>query len=326
MCNLTIAVTSFNRISDLRRCIWSVLELRRFLDFRLVVCDNCSTDGSVQFLRDCFEANALVFDKLLIQSENIGFDRNFQTVISLVETPYLFPIGDDDELLASAQTANEFINLMEEGVTAALLQAIRMDEGGGRVGNYLGIEDVGKCFEHPMSAFAAFYGKTPYGILLYSTSWLKEVETEQYVETHHLYACAFWASMSLAFECCEKKFLFKSISRAVIMRYTDNPSWSANALNVRFVGMYDSIANLPDYYEPLKSAKLNGYIAYIKKNLTLLRLFERSKGVSTELLSKIKVRYGFFVLLKCRLLLVLPLAFRGVGVKFSNKIKVWIRS
>lgn len=50
-CNLGIAITTFNRLSMLRRLI-NVLEDNTSTPFSLVVCDDGSTDGTIDFLKD----------------------------------------------------------------------------------------------------------------------------------------------------------------------------------------------------------------------------------------------------------------------------------
>jgi glycosyltransferase involved in cell wall biosynthesis len=99
---VTVFIPTFNRLSWLQRAVASVLSQGDFV--RLHVLDNASPDGTAEWLRELANHDGRV--QLTLRSQNVGGLKNFSDGFHSVETPYLVPLSDDDELasgfLASA--------------------------------------------------------------------------------------------------------------------------------------------------------------------------------------------------------------------------------
>jgi glycosyltransferase involved in cell wall biosynthesis len=99
---VTVFIPTFNRLSWLQRAVASVLSQGDFV--RLHVLDNASPDGTAEWLRELANNDGRV--QLTLRAQNVGGLKNFADGFHSVETPYLVPLSDDDELasgfLASA--------------------------------------------------------------------------------------------------------------------------------------------------------------------------------------------------------------------------------
>lgn len=91
-----IAVVSHNSLSDLRRYLPGQLAVARELDVPVVVVDNASRDGSVEYLREASgSAPGLV---LSLQSVNTGFAAAVNLAFGLLEDRDVLVLNPDVEL------------------------------------------------------------------------------------------------------------------------------------------------------------------------------------------------------------------------------------
>ena len=87
---LTIVVSTYNRLSSLRRNLENLLDLRESFDFEIFVLDNSSTDGSREFLSQ--------FPGIEWYSNpvNVGMLGNLREISKYLKTSHVWVIGDDD--------------------------------------------------------------------------------------------------------------------------------------------------------------------------------------------------------------------------------------
>jgi glycosyltransferase involved in cell wall biosynthesis len=99
---VTVFIPTCNRLPWLQRAVASVLSQGDFV--RLHVLDNASPDGTAEWLRELAVHDVRV--RLTLRVQDVGGLKNFSDGFHSVETPYLVPLSDDDELapgfLASA--------------------------------------------------------------------------------------------------------------------------------------------------------------------------------------------------------------------------------
>lgn len=99
---LTIGIPTFNREKDLQDTLVNILpqvdliNQRRGNPVQVVVCDNCSTDGTAQMAKSYLEHHP--FLKYHCNEKNIGMMRNIHKVGSQSDGEYFLPMGDDDFL------------------------------------------------------------------------------------------------------------------------------------------------------------------------------------------------------------------------------------
>ena len=78
----------------MKECVNSIL-LQTYTDFNIIILDNLSTDGSVEWLR------SLNIEKIIIHtsSESLNIEQNWKRVLSIEKNEFMTLIGHDDILL-----------------------------------------------------------------------------------------------------------------------------------------------------------------------------------------------------------------------------------
>ena len=92
---LSICIPTYNRASLLNRLLGiletELLDIHDIVD--ICISDNCSTDETQQICLEWQKKLPIVYSKNL---ENIGYDRNVLNVTKMVNSKYLWFMGDDD--------------------------------------------------------------------------------------------------------------------------------------------------------------------------------------------------------------------------------------
>lgn len=119
---LTIAIPTFNRVHLLRQTI-EVLLTQLQDGVELLVCDNCSTDGTEAYLRT-FKGTLRHHRHL----ENIGADRNFLSCLTEANGQYVWLLCDDD--LPASNAVAEILKARKQGDEPGLiyLRVLSSDE------------------------------------------------------------------------------------------------------------------------------------------------------------------------------------------------------
>lgn len=91
---ISIAMTTFNGEKYLREQIDSILA-QTIQDFELIVCDDCSTDGTWAILEDYAKRDSRM--KIFQNEKNIGFKENFEKAMSLCKGDYI-ALSDQDDI------------------------------------------------------------------------------------------------------------------------------------------------------------------------------------------------------------------------------------
>jgi glycosyltransferase involved in cell wall biosynthesis len=86
-------------------CIASILN-QRYSDFELLVLDNCSTDGTTEWVRSIKDPRV----KLFPSNNSLSIEENWNRVLSIPKSEFMTLIGHDDLL------ANDYLETMNEMV------------------------------------------------------------------------------------------------------------------------------------------------------------------------------------------------------------------
>lgn len=92
-----IAMTTYNGERFLREQIDSILN-QTYTDFELIVCDDCSTDSTVDILNEYAQKDSRVH--IFQNEENLGFIKNFEKAIGIClerDTEYI-ALSDQDDI------------------------------------------------------------------------------------------------------------------------------------------------------------------------------------------------------------------------------------
>lgn len=91
---LSVAMTTYNGSKYIVEQLQSILEQDLPID-ELVVCDDCSTDNTVELICDFINKNNLNW-KCIVNKSNLGYIKNFYKAISLTTGDYIFLCDQDD--------------------------------------------------------------------------------------------------------------------------------------------------------------------------------------------------------------------------------------
>lgn len=92
---ISIAMTTFNGEKYLREQLDSIYN-QTYPNIEVVVCDDCSSDGTVEILKEYQAHHGL---KYLVNEKNLGYTKNFEKAISLCRGEYIALSDQDDRWL-----------------------------------------------------------------------------------------------------------------------------------------------------------------------------------------------------------------------------------
>lgn len=93
MPRISIAMTTFNGEKYLKEQIVSILE-QSFSDFELIICDDCSTDGTRSILKEYEQEDNRI--KLHFNGANLGFKKNFEQALHFCSGEFVAFADQDD--------------------------------------------------------------------------------------------------------------------------------------------------------------------------------------------------------------------------------------
>jgi GT2 family glycosyltransferase len=87
---ISVIIVSYNCKAFLDYCLQSVIKALKQIDSEILVIDNCSTDGSVEYLK------SKKYDLRIIENkENLGFSKANNKAAKLAKGEYLFFLNPD---------------------------------------------------------------------------------------------------------------------------------------------------------------------------------------------------------------------------------------
>lgn len=93
---ITIVIVNYNDKEHTDTCIRTILRFPIQMDFHIVVVDNASIDGSVEYLRERWEESHKV--SFIVQRKNIGFGRACNVAIEQSNGTYIAIVNPDVEV------------------------------------------------------------------------------------------------------------------------------------------------------------------------------------------------------------------------------------
>src|SRR5438132_598175 len=91
---LTVILLTYNHEHTVARALDSVLEQETTYPYRIWICEDCSTDATLEVCRNYAEKHSDKID-LISQQTNTG-GRHFQVALERISTPYLTVLEGDD--------------------------------------------------------------------------------------------------------------------------------------------------------------------------------------------------------------------------------------
>ena len=96
MANISVAMTTYNGSKYIIKQLDSLKNQSRKID-ELVICDDCSTDNTVELVNDYIKSNNLEGWNIYSNENNLGFINNFKQAIKKTTGDIIFLCDQDDE-------------------------------------------------------------------------------------------------------------------------------------------------------------------------------------------------------------------------------------
>lgn len=100
MCDVSIIIVSYNTKTILADCIKSILEKTSGLDYEIIVVDNSSKDGTVDYISELFAKEKNI--RLIVNKNNVGFGQANNIGVEASRGKYIFLLNSDTLLLNNA--------------------------------------------------------------------------------------------------------------------------------------------------------------------------------------------------------------------------------
>jgi glycosyltransferase involved in cell wall biosynthesis len=132
MQRITIGMPVFNDVEFIEKSILSILA-QDFKDFRLIISDDGSTDGSDLICLTYAQKDDRI--EYIRQSENLGISKNMEFLLAMAESEFFMWAGDDD--LWEDKFISEMIALLsnESDAISAFCPYFYIDEAGEKISN-----------------------------------------------------------------------------------------------------------------------------------------------------------------------------------------------
>lgn len=121
---ISIALASYNGSKYIREQLDSIIA-QTYQDFELIVCDDCSTDNTMQILKEYAAKDCRI--KINANEHNIGFKKNFEKAVSLCSGQFI-ALSDQDDIWLPNHLEVLYNNIGDNAV--AVGDAILMDGKG----------------------------------------------------------------------------------------------------------------------------------------------------------------------------------------------------
>ena len=141
--DLSIVIVNYNSKNYLDRCLSSIYDKTKDLEFEIIVVDNASNDNSRQLLKEKYPQV-----KLITNSKNLGFGKANNQGIDVVQGKYVLLLNNDTELINNALKI--MFDFIEQHPEAGLVTC-KLFEGNGQVQK--------NCRSFPLTPFDTMFSR-----------------------------------------------------------------------------------------------------------------------------------------------------------------------
>ncbi len=292
---LSICIPTFNRKNSLKEMLDEILDEAKKLNIKIIVSDNCSSDGTQDYLESVKKTYSNV--KIILNSENKGLDFNMLNVLKNSSSKYSLWIGDDD--LLPKDKLQIVLNKIKEYGDFDLMVLNGLAEDSlvkhMQINNDVIIEDAREFFRN-------YEDKLTFGFTIVR-NYVEEYEQriEKYMGCLHAYSLYIAEYLMTNFQ---KNGVNKIclLSDNIITRRNFEKSYSARLLDLMFIDMPIQKGLYPPFYD---ECLVKRKIEYQKEITRLRTLYQyRKLGINFMTMNKYmnsldKWSYKFNILISC---------------------------
>ena len=94
--SLTVVLCNYNYAHFIEASLKSIID-QSYTPLELLILDDASTDNSVEIIKEAIKD--VPYAKLIVNSKNLGYNKNFEKALSLVKGDYVVFTSPDDRML-----------------------------------------------------------------------------------------------------------------------------------------------------------------------------------------------------------------------------------
>lgn len=159
---VSVCIPVYNGANYIAESIASVLA-QTYADFRLIVCDNCSTDNTADIVRS-FRDPRLTY---VCNPKNLGIAGNYNQALNLVEGEYVCFWHHDDVMLP--ENLERKVCVLDENPKVGFVHSnVILIDRAGKVLSWQWWEDSGRDYiEDGLTVFHRFIARMPFGSMIF---------------------------------------------------------------------------------------------------------------------------------------------------------------
>jgi len=130
---VSVAMATFNGEKYILEQLWSIYNQSHSVD-EVVICDDHSTDNTVQIVKEFIKANNIKTWKIIVNKERLNFCKNFWKAINLCSNDIVF-LSDQDDIWFYSKV-EETLKIMRDNIDVTLVASSYSlcDENGNDLG------------------------------------------------------------------------------------------------------------------------------------------------------------------------------------------------
>ncbi len=248
---LSVCIPTYNRLNYLKESLSVLLPQAEKLCVDVCVSDNNSSDGTADYLKSLSSLYKCL--KYIIQPMNCGLERNMISAMSMADTNYILPIGDDEiimdgglSLIIDKIKKNPDLDiLIFDGWHTGLKSKDKRRHLPNHLHNYV--------FHNPIVAFQELWDKMPPGSFVVTKNCFANVYYEKFFGTSHAYTGMVWEYLLEKFKLNGKIFI-ECLSDPIILFLSVKKSYSSYTARVHLYEIPQWFLRLsPDYQESVSN-------------------------------------------------------------------------
>ena len=320
---LSICIPTYNRLKYLKEMLDILLPQAEVLGVEVCISDNCSTDGTKEFLLNISQSYKSI--KFNVNSTNIGMDLNIIRAMQMAEGKYILPIGDDEVLpngsiVTIIETIDDYSDL-----DVLFLNGWHTNADLVKIKELLPDSLKGQFFSDPIKVLDYLYKHQALGSFVINKDCLLSDWYKNYLGTYHAYCGIIWDYLIFKHKKDGQCSVVCSSVPVVLLRVIEK-TWNTEFLKIMLHDVPTFMNNLPDEYLEIKDKILRKYCNE-KSKIVFLLSYKINYGLSKNDVDKYMNHFSRFEITKAKLVAKLPPMTARFILKliniFKNSIK-WV--
>ena len=227
----------------MRQLLESLLPQAERLNVEVCVSNNCSSDGTAEYLSTLSTYSCFKFRS---QPQQIGLDENMAAALALGKGRFLYPLGDDDFIPENA--LEKILDELDSEAELIIQNASMTDANLIPENPLLPPALQGIYFSTPTEAFQNLWDKMPFGSFIASRICFDAIIFSRYFNTRHAYAGVVWEALALKFR-SSGTCKVKCNSQQTVLLRGGSKTWRKDSAIIFLYGVPHWFATLGKFVE-----------------------------------------------------------------------------